>query len=147
MAQRVTLRKRTPYNTTSARRRVVKTPGGKLVVHHLKKLAVSTHPVSPSFEQSVLHRERRETDACRTDENRTDPSVVTVDSDFPVSPLSGLGSTPPSPRGRRPSSGLTADRGVPGVSRTGEPGLSSVESRGERNETDVFRHVFRRSRS
>ncbi|KIY72209.1 ribosomal protein L34e, partial [Cylindrobasidium torrendii FP15055 ss-10] len=38
MAQRVTLRKRTPYNTTSARRRVVKTPGGKLVYHHLKKL-------------------------------------------------------------------------------------------------------------
>ncbi|KAK6906850.1 50S small subunit ribosomal protein L34e [Kwoniella mangroviensis CBS 10435] len=39
MAQRVTLRKRQPYNTTSNRRRVVKTPGGKLVVHHLKKLA------------------------------------------------------------------------------------------------------------
>ncbi|CAK9785833.1 unnamed protein product [Cutaneotrichosporon oleaginosum] len=38
MAQRVTLRKRTPYNTTSNRRRVVKTPGGKLVVHHIKKL-------------------------------------------------------------------------------------------------------------
>lgn len=41
MAQRVTLRKRQPYNTTSNRTRVVKTPGGKLVVHHLKKLAVS----------------------------------------------------------------------------------------------------------
>ena len=39
MAQRVTLRKRQPYNTTSNRRRVVKTPGGKLVYHHLKKLA------------------------------------------------------------------------------------------------------------
>ncbi|KAF5372480.1 hypothetical protein D9758_005159 [Tetrapyrgos nigripes] len=39
MAQRVTLRKRTPYNTTSNRRRVVKTPGGRLVVHHLKKPA------------------------------------------------------------------------------------------------------------
>ncbi|WVQ70623.1 hypothetical protein IAR50_000143 [Cryptococcus sp. DSM 104548] len=39
MAQRVTLRKRQPYNTTSNRRRVVKTPGGKLVVHHLKKIA------------------------------------------------------------------------------------------------------------
>ena len=38
MAQRVTIRKRTPYNTTSNRRRVVKTPGGKLVYHHLKKL-------------------------------------------------------------------------------------------------------------
>lgn len=37
MAQRVTLRKRNPYNTTSNRRRVVKTPGGKLVYHHLKK--------------------------------------------------------------------------------------------------------------
>jgi hypothetical protein len=41
MAQRVTLRKRQPYNTTSNRRRVVKTPGGKLVVHHIRKLAVS----------------------------------------------------------------------------------------------------------
>ena len=41
MAQRVTLRKRTPYNTTSSRRRVVKTPGGKLVYHHLKKLATA----------------------------------------------------------------------------------------------------------
>jgi large subunit ribosomal protein L34e len=39
MAQRVTLRKRNPYNTTSNRRRVVKTPGGRLVVHHLKKPA------------------------------------------------------------------------------------------------------------
>ncbi|KAF8909757.1 ribosomal protein L34Ae [Gymnopilus junonius] len=39
MAQRVTLRKRQPYNTTSNRRRVVKTPGGKLVVHYLKKPA------------------------------------------------------------------------------------------------------------
>jgi len=39
MAQRVTLRKRQPYNTTSNRRRVLKTPGGKLVYHHLKKLA------------------------------------------------------------------------------------------------------------
>ena len=38
MAQRVTIRKRTPYNTTSNRRRIVKTPGGKLVYHHLKKL-------------------------------------------------------------------------------------------------------------
>ena len=38
MAQRVTIRKRTPYNTTSNRRLVVKTPGGKLVYHHLKKL-------------------------------------------------------------------------------------------------------------
>jgi hypothetical protein len=43
MAQRVTLRKRQPYNTTSNRRRVVKTPGGKLVVHHLKKKAVSIY--------------------------------------------------------------------------------------------------------
>jgi large subunit ribosomal protein L34e len=41
MAQRVTLRKRQPYNTTSNRRRVVKTPGGKLVYHHLKKIATS----------------------------------------------------------------------------------------------------------
>lgn len=41
MAQRVTLRKRQPYNTTSNRRRVVKTPGGKLVYHHIGKLATA----------------------------------------------------------------------------------------------------------
>lgn len=41
MAQRVTLRKRQPYNTTSNRRHVVKTPGGKLVYHHIKKLATA----------------------------------------------------------------------------------------------------------
>ena len=38
MAQRVTLRKRQPYNTKSNRRRVVKTPGGILRYHHIKKL-------------------------------------------------------------------------------------------------------------
>jgi hypothetical protein len=38
MAQRVTLRKRQPYNTKSSRRRVVKTPGGILRYHHIKKL-------------------------------------------------------------------------------------------------------------
>ncbi|CAO1636373.1 unnamed protein product [Sympodiomycopsis kandeliae] len=38
MAQRLTLRKRTPYNTKSNRRRVVKTPGGKLRYLHIKKL-------------------------------------------------------------------------------------------------------------
>jgi hypothetical protein len=41
MAQRVTLRKRNPYNTTSNKRRVVKTPGGRLVYHHIKKLATA----------------------------------------------------------------------------------------------------------
>ncbi|KAN0061799.1 60S ribosomal protein L34A [Thecaphora frezii] len=41
MAQRVTLRKRTPYNTKSNRRRIVKTPGGRLVYHHTKKLPTS----------------------------------------------------------------------------------------------------------
>ena len=38
MAQRVTLRKRQPYNTSSSRRRLVKTPGGVLRYHHIKKL-------------------------------------------------------------------------------------------------------------
>ncbi|EPQ28608.1 uncharacterized protein PFL1_03911 [Pseudozyma flocculosa PF-1] len=41
MAQRVTLRKRTPYNTKSNRRRIVKTPGGRLVYHHTHKLPTS----------------------------------------------------------------------------------------------------------
>jgi hypothetical protein len=41
MAQRVTLRKRNPYNTTSNKRRIVKTPGGRLVYHHIKKNAAS----------------------------------------------------------------------------------------------------------
>ncbi|KAJ7099079.1 ribosomal protein L34Ae [Mycena epipterygia] len=30
-----------PYNTTSNRRRVVKTPSEKLIYHHLKKIALS----------------------------------------------------------------------------------------------------------
>jgi len=41
MAQRVTLRKRNPYNTTSNRRRIVKTPGGRLVYHHIGKQGTS----------------------------------------------------------------------------------------------------------
>ncbi|PWO00738.1 ribosomal protein L34e [Tilletiopsis washingtonensis] len=41
MAERLTIRKRTPYNTKSNRRRVVKTPGGKLRYLHLKKLPTS----------------------------------------------------------------------------------------------------------
>ncbi|KAF4613347.1 hypothetical protein D9613_010869 [Agrocybe pediades] len=41
MAQRVTLRTRKSYNTTSARRRVIKTPGGKLVYQNLKKLGTA----------------------------------------------------------------------------------------------------------
>ncbi|KAI9142404.1 60s ribosomal protein l34-b, partial [Paraphysoderma sedebokerense] len=39
MAQRVTYRRRLSYNTTSNKVRVVKTPGGKLVYHYLKKKA------------------------------------------------------------------------------------------------------------
>ncbi|CAO1614225.1 unnamed protein product [Jaminaea pallidilutea] len=38
MAQRVTLRRRNPYNTKSNRRRVIKTPGGKLRYLHIQKL-------------------------------------------------------------------------------------------------------------
>ncbi|KAJ3088893.1 60S ribosomal protein L34 [Quaeritorhiza haematococci] len=37
MAQRVTYRRRLSYNTKSNKTRVVKTPGGRLVVHHIKK--------------------------------------------------------------------------------------------------------------
>lgn len=39
MAQRVTLPTRTPYNTKSNRRRVIKTPGGKLRYHLIGKQA------------------------------------------------------------------------------------------------------------
>ncbi|KAK8442903.1 60S ribosomal protein L34B [Candidozyma auris] len=41
MAQRVTYRRKTPYNTKSNKIRVVKTPGGKLVAQHLKKQATT----------------------------------------------------------------------------------------------------------
>ncbi|KNC48717.1 50S ribosomal protein L34e [Thecamonas trahens ATCC 50062] len=37
MVQRVTYRRRLSYNTKSNRTRVVKTPGGRLVVHYMKK--------------------------------------------------------------------------------------------------------------
>ena len=39
MAQRVTYRRQTPYNTRSNKIKVVKTPGGKLVAQHVKKQA------------------------------------------------------------------------------------------------------------
>ncbi|CAH6723972.1 60S ribosomal protein L34-B [[Candida] jaroonii] len=39
MAGRVTFRRRNPYNTKSNKIKVVKTPGGKLIAHHLKKVA------------------------------------------------------------------------------------------------------------
>jgi large subunit ribosomal protein L34e len=38
MAQRLVLRRRLSYNTNSNRRKIVKTPGGKLVYHYKKKL-------------------------------------------------------------------------------------------------------------
>ncbi|OBA19692.1 ribosomal protein L34e [Metschnikowia bicuspidata var. bicuspidata NRRL YB-4993] len=37
MAQRVTYRRQTPYNTRSNKIKVVKTPGGKLIAQHVKK--------------------------------------------------------------------------------------------------------------
>jgi len=37
MAQRLTLRRRLSYNTNSNRRRVVKTPGGRLIYQYVKK--------------------------------------------------------------------------------------------------------------
>merc|ERR1712055_173633 len=36
--QRLTFRRRLSYNTKSNRRKIVKTPGGKLVYHYVKKL-------------------------------------------------------------------------------------------------------------
>merc|ERR1712018_17626 len=38
MVQRLTFRRRLSYNTKSNRRKIVKTPGGKLVYHYTKKL-------------------------------------------------------------------------------------------------------------
>ncbi|XP_055333451.1 uncharacterized protein LOC129585000 [Paramacrobiotus metropolitanus] len=39
MAQRLTLRRRLPYSTASNKRKIVKTPGGRLVYIYQKKLA------------------------------------------------------------------------------------------------------------
>jgi large subunit ribosomal protein L34e len=39
MSQRLTLRRRLSYNTSSNRRKIVKTPGGKLTYHYIKKKA------------------------------------------------------------------------------------------------------------
>ncbi|KAL7006847.1 60S ribosomal protein L34B [Cystobasidiomycetes sp. EMM_F5] len=41
MAQRVTIRTRKSYNTTSNRKRIVKTPSGQLRYLHIKKLATA----------------------------------------------------------------------------------------------------------
>ena len=56
MAQRVTLRTRCSYNTKSARNKVVKTPGGKLVVQNLKKVA--TAPKCGKSNRSLAFRTR-----------------------------------------------------------------------------------------
>ena len=37
MAQRLTLRRRLSYNTTSNKKRIVKTPGGRLTYQYIKK--------------------------------------------------------------------------------------------------------------
>merc|ERR1712217_194314 len=39
MVQRLTYRRHTRYNTKSNKQRILRTPGGKLVFHHLKKKA------------------------------------------------------------------------------------------------------------
>lgn len=41
MVQRLTYRRRLGYNTRSNRVRVVKTPGSRLIFHHLKKAGTS----------------------------------------------------------------------------------------------------------
>lgn len=78
MAQRVTLRKRQPYNTTSSRRRLVKTPGGVLRYHHIKKLptapkcgdcgaklsGVRNPPLALLFTCNVQHRLSEEIGCC-----------------------------------------------------------------------------------
>nr|ABW23187.1 ribosomal protein rpl34 [Arenicola marina] len=55
--QRLTFRRRLSYNTTSNRRKIVKTPGGRLVYHYKKKLGsvpkcgdckVQLHGITPS---------------------------------------------------------------------------------------------------
>ena len=100
MAQRVTLRKRTPYNTTSNRRRVVKTPGGKLVYHHIKKLATAPKCgdcgiALPGVSNFRLYKWPR-VELCL----------------FIRFPLSALASTLPSPRPRRLFAGHMVDHGA-----------------------------------
>ncbi|KNC85143.1 60S ribosomal protein L34-B [Sphaeroforma arctica JP610] len=41
MVQRCTYRRRLSYNTTSNKKRIIKTPGGKLTFQYLKKTAAS----------------------------------------------------------------------------------------------------------
>eukprot|EP00421_Protoceratium_reticulatum_P040655 CAMPEP_0168434744 /NCGR_PEP_ID=MMETSP0228-20121227/40061_1 /TAXON_ID=133427 /ORGANISM="Protoceratium reticulatum, Strain CCCM 535 (=CCMP 1889)" /LENGTH=49 /DNA_ID= /DNA_START= /DNA_END= /DNA_ORIENTATION= len=43
MVQRLTYRKHCRYNTKSNRQRVIKTPGGKLTLQHVKKKAKGPH--------------------------------------------------------------------------------------------------------
>ncbi|CAG9317166.1 unnamed protein product [Blepharisma stoltei] len=43
MVKRVILRKRCPYHTKSHKIRQVKTPGGRLLVHYVKKIAKGPH--------------------------------------------------------------------------------------------------------
>merc|ERR1712055_830100 len=57
MVQRLTLRRRLSYNTQSNRKKIVKTPGGRLVYHYTKKLGaipkcgdckIKLHGITPS---------------------------------------------------------------------------------------------------
>lgn len=45
MVQRLTYRRRKPYNTSSNRRRISKTPGGRLVYLNIKKVCLLRHYV------------------------------------------------------------------------------------------------------
>merc|ERR1711894_838945 len=59
MVQRLTYRRTLSYNTSSNRRKIVKTPGGKLVYQHISKAAKAPNAVtlaSPSaVSRPVVH--------------------------------------------------------------------------------------------
>merc|ERR1712121_291389 len=67
-SQRLTYRRRLSYNTKSNRRRITKTPGGKLVYHYKKKLGtipkcgdcpVKLHGIKPTRPADRTHMCKR----------------------------------------------------------------------------------------
>ncbi|CAD6195211.1 unnamed protein product [Caenorhabditis auriculariae] len=69
MSQRVTYRRRLSYNTKSNRRTIVKTPGGRLVYHYLKKrgtipkcrdTGVKLHGITPARPRALTLLKKNE---------------------------------------------------------------------------------------
>ncbi|KAK0637224.1 ribosomal protein L34e-domain-containing protein [Bombardia bombarda] len=56
---RVTYRRRNPYNTTSNRTRIIKTPGGDTRILHIKKRGTAPSPCPPPREYAQISKPKK----------------------------------------------------------------------------------------